>query len=136
MSELDEDRAREVGALVAGNLPALSNEEIRAVLEKMRDEQLRHVFLALVERMRTLEKPLRLEAERDGWKEIATTLLKVAFGDDANYPVPPIELLELAHFGEIDEGGYLEACERCGGPIDERGATVNGQRQCWSCLGT
>jgi hypothetical protein len=37
----------------------------------------------------------RIEAERDGWKEIAYELLRVAFGEDAAaLTVPPLELLE------------------------------------------
>lgn len=109
MSEDDAETAKQVGAIVGANLPALSDEEIGAVLDRVRAEQLKYVFLALVQRMRGLEKPLRLEAERDGWKHIATRLLKAAFGDDiADNPIPPIELADSVRRradGEIEPGG-------------------------------
>lgn len=131
----DDDLAREVGTLIAGNVPALSNEEVRAVLEKLREKQLREVFLALVERMRTLEKPLRLEAERDGWKQIATTLLKAAFGSDAeDYRVPPVELLQSVRRnarGEIEQGPPVAAIAQWWANLTMQDSQRRAKREHW-----
>lgn len=90
------DIAAALGSLLSTDLFALNDTEVEAVLEKVDPEHLRLAFMPFVRRLRAMAQPLRLEAERDGWKEIATTLLKVAIGEDAaTYEIPPIELLAL-----------------------------------------
>jgi hypothetical protein len=85
-----------LGNMLAREPDSFSLEEMTAMLNKLPADTHQLVVQPLLHKLLELAQPRRIEAERDGWKQIAHTLLRAAFGEDvAEYSIPPLELLAL-----------------------------------------
>lgn len=110
----------------------LSDEEIAAILERMSTEAVRLAFLMLMPRLRGISNAVRLQAERDGWRKIADSLLRVAFGENTDFgEIPPVELLELRSLGQRDMK-YVAALEQFWRDLTRKHAELRDrQRRNW-----
>jgi hypothetical protein len=89
----------QVAQILEGNLDGWQEDELAALSERISEAACRATLLRLARRLQRHSRQARIEAERDGWREIATELLGVAMGPQpshACFGLPPLELIHLA----------------------------------------